>query len=108
MLTPDAQVVLTAFLSHVEKIDVCLELHDIVHSVPSSVKVLAAIKELEEAGAIKRIRNQHSTSAATQILWCIGDLPLAQMLAGGAWQEPVRPGPRLRLGALASSRLVAA
>jgi hypothetical protein len=108
MLSADAQVVLTAFLTHVEKIDVCLELHDIVQSVPATVKVMTSIKELEGAGAIKRIRNEQSTSAATQILWCIKDLALARLLAGGDYATPAALGPRLRPGALASSRLVAA
>lgn len=108
MLSTDAHVVLTAFLAHVEKIDVCLELHDIIESVPATVKVLTSIKELEGAGAIKRIRNEQAASAGQQILWCINDLSLAKLLAGGDYREPVALGPRLRPSALASSRLVAA
>lgn len=106
MLSDDAKLVLNAFLTIVEKIDVCLELGDIIRGVPATVKVLTSLKELERAGAVKRIRNEQSTNASTQVLWCVGDLALARLLA--ADQAPIFVGPRLRPSALAASRLVAA
>lgn len=102
-LSPDAEVVLRAFLSHIEKIDVCLELQDVVQSVPKTVKVLVSLKELEQAGVISTT-NQEANTGSGQVLWFMRDLGLAEALLGGFAPLPI--GPRLRPSAL-SQRLVA-